>query len=49
MAQLVKSGWVKNTFLHPISVILCRGYDGSENPEKLRNTGKKQEGASQSF
>jgi hypothetical protein len=37
---------MKNIFLHPIPAILCRGYEGSENPGKLRNIGKKQEGAS---
>ena len=41
----VKSGWVKNTFLHPRPAILRRQYEGSENPGKLRNIGKKQEGA----
>jgi len=38
---------VKNTFHHPRPAILRRLYEGSENPGKLRNIGKKKEGAPQ--
>ena len=42
----VKSGCVKNTVFHPKHETLRRRYEGSENPGKLRNIRKKQEGAS---
>jgi hypothetical protein len=38
---------MKNNFFPPKPAILWRRYESSEKPGKLRNIGKKQDGASQ--